>query len=60
MANLLIDAVNSRFGSGIPLVNPLQYASPSASRAQPGVDLHYPAAIDGLQQELDMLYARSH
>jgi len=60
MANQLIDAVNVRFGCGIPLVNPSQYASPNASRARPGVDLRYPAAVNGLQHELDMLYGRSH
>jgi len=32
LANLLIDAVNLKFGSGVPRVNPLDYASSSASK----------------------------
>jgi lysophospholipase L1-like esterase len=60
MANQMIDAVNARFGSAIPQVNPLQYASPSASRARPAGQTRYPVAVDGLQQELEMLYPRFH
>jgi hypothetical protein len=60
MANRMIDAVNTRFGSAIPLVNPSQYASASASRAQPAGQTRYPQAIDGLQQALEKLYSRPH
>jgi lysophospholipase L1-like esterase len=58
MANKLIDAVNSRFGSGIPPVNPMQYASPNASRVQPASPDRYPVELGGLKERLEMLYAR--
>lgn len=35
VANLMIDAVNSKFGSGVPRVNPSDFASPNASRSKP-------------------------
>ncbi len=35
VANLMIDAVNARFGSGVPRLNPSEFASPNASRALP-------------------------
>lgn len=35
LANLMIDAVNARFGSGVPRLNPSDFASPNASRVQP-------------------------
>jgi hypothetical protein len=60
MANRMIDAVNTRFGSAIPQVNPLQYASPNASSARPAAQARYPAAIEGLHQELERLYSRRH
>lgn len=60
LANEMIDAVNSRFGSSVPRVNPAQFATPSASRAQPGSQVRYPAEIAGLREELDMLFPRSH
>ncbi len=60
MANHMIDAVNLRFGSGIPRVNPLAYASPNASRARPALDRPYPTVVDGLIQSLNMLYPRFH
>jgi hypothetical protein len=60
IANRMIDAVNARFGSAIPLVNPSQYASANASRAQPAGQTRYPLAIDGLQQALEKLYPRPH
>ncbi len=58
MANQLIDAVNTRFGSRIPRVNPAEFASASASRARPAAPARYPAAIDGLTERLNLLYAR--
>jgi hypothetical protein len=58
MANQLIDAVNTRFGSAIPQVNPSQYASPNASRARPAAPDRYPSRIEGLQQALDRLFPR--
>lgn len=56
MANQMIDAVNSRFGSSGPRVNPAQFASPNASRARPASRVAYPAAVGGLQDELLLLY----
>ena len=56
MANQLIDAVNTRFGSRIPRVNPVEFASNSASRARPAAGVRYPTSIDGLPQELDLLF----
>ena len=35
MANLMIDAVNAKFGSGVPRVNPSAYATSNASRSLP-------------------------
>src|SRR5580765_120953 len=58
IANRMIDAVNARFGSAIPPVNPSQYASASASRAQPAGPSRYPLEVDGLQQALAKLYPR--
>lgn len=56
MANLMIDAVNVRFGSGIPRVNPLEYASPNASRARPVGQDRYPVDLAGVTQSLSMLF----
>ena len=60
MANQLIDAVNVRFGSRVPRVNPAEFASPNASRARPAAEARYPASIEGLQQELEILFPRSN
>lgn len=60
MANQLIDAVNGRFGSRIPRVNPIEFATPSSSRARPAAALRYPAGIEGLDDRLRMLYGRSN
>jgi hypothetical protein len=60
MANLLIDAVNTRFGSSIPRVNVAEFASPNASRARPTGESPYPASLAGLQESLDLLYPRPH
>lgn len=49
LANLLIDAVNAKFGSGVPRVNPSDYASTSASKAgpaSPASGLPQPITID--------------
>lgn len=61
MANRLIDAVNARFGSAIPRVNPAQYATTSASRARRTDEPRtYPVAIEGLQEQLQLLFGRTH
>ncbi len=58
MANLMVDAVNARFGARVPRVNAAEFASPNASRARPAADDRYPAAIVGLQESLDLLFPR--
>ncbi|HEY6196214.1 MAG TPA: SGNH/GDSL hydrolase family protein [Candidatus Eisenbacteria bacterium] len=60
MANQMIDAVNARFGAAVPRLNPIEFASPSSSRARPAAGARYPATIDGLEQELRMLFPRSN
>lgn len=56
MANRLIAGVNARFGSTIPAVNPLQYASATASKATPVMDGIYPTDLSGLMDGLAMIY----
>ena len=56
MANQMLDAVNTRFGSRIPRVNPAEFASTSASRGRPAAEARYPASVEGLQQELNLLF----
>jgi lysophospholipase L1-like esterase len=56
MANQLIGAVNSKFGSAIPLVNPADYASPTSSAAKPSDYSRYPAAVEGLDVTFEQLF----
>lgn len=56
MTNQMITAINARFGSAIPLVNPADYASATASSAKPAEGSPYPATIDGLDEAFEMLF----
>jgi hypothetical protein len=56
MANTMIDAINARFGCFVPPVNPLTYASTTASSLKPVTD-RYPQ-VQGLDQNLRMLFGR--
>ena len=61
MANQLIKAVNARFGSAIPVVNPSEFASADASRARPADIARYPSAIEGLDVTFEQLFPfRAH
>lgn len=54
MANTMIDAINARFGCFVPPVNPLDWATASASRASRIPD-RYPR-VEGLDENLRMLF----
>jgi hypothetical protein len=56
MANAMIEAVNARFGCFVPPVDPLAYASASASALSPVRD-RYPL-VRGLDESLRMLFGR--
>jgi lysophospholipase L1-like esterase len=55
MANTMIDAINARFGCLVPRVDPLAYATTSASSGTP-LD-RYPR-VEGLDRTLGMLFGR--
>ncbi len=55
ICNALIDAVNGRFGAGVPRVNPLEWATPSSSSLRPAFPPDgraLPTRIDGLENVL--------
>ena len=54
LCNAMIDAVNARFGSSVPRLDPLDWATPSSSAAQPAwpEGRVLPARIDGLEEVL--------
>jgi hypothetical protein len=54
MANTMIDAINVKFGCFVPPVNPLSYASASASALAPVHD-RYPL-VKGLDESFRMLF----
>jgi len=55
MANTMIDAINARFGCLVPRVDPLEFATTSASAGTP-ID-RYPR-VEGLDRTLGMLFGR--
>jgi lysophospholipase L1-like esterase len=56
MANTMIDAINLKFGCFVPPVNPLSYASTTASALAPVHD-RYPL-VRGLDESFRMLFPR--
>ena len=61
IANTMIDAVNARFGSTVPHVRVVEYAtgsSSSARRAGAGDDALRGIRIAGLEEAMRALYAR--
>jgi lysophospholipase L1-like esterase len=58
MANTMIGAINARFGSSVPAVNPLDFASTTASAAQHVQD-RYPLVV-GLDLSFRMLFPPQH
>ena len=61
LTNTMIDAVNLKFGSTVPRVNPSDYASTTASSlrpAGPGESALQGLSINGLDESLRALYGR--
>lgn len=63
LCNLMIDAVNAKFGSTVPHVHPADYATPSASAARPARDAEgrlQIAGLHGLRAGLRVLFPWRH
>jgi len=59
ICNTMIDAVNLRFGSTVPRVNPADYATATASAARPAMEregMPSPVRVEGIETGLHALF----